>query len=156
MSTGTRGGVSEVCDEEMEEYVEMEEDSTSNVTMLATIGTFIVGTTDGTVAETSHEREVPTYCCERVCGLIESTHSGLWVGLSRTRQKCCVVFLQEIRLQTDQGSRCPTKSLSHKILTPPVSLLYLHLHQLQAFLWTYTITSRPRRRAYKVRFFCFP
>ena len=55
MSTGTRGGSSEVCDEEMEEHVEMEEDSTSNVAMLVAIGTFIEGTTDGTVVEPSHD-----------------------------------------------------------------------------------------------------
>jgi hypothetical protein len=54
MSTGARGGASEVHDEEMEEHVEMEEDSTSNVAMLAASGTFIAGTTDGTFAEARH------------------------------------------------------------------------------------------------------
>ncbi len=40
MNTGTRGGPSDVGEEEMEDHVEMEEDSTSNVQILETHGTF--------------------------------------------------------------------------------------------------------------------
>jgi len=50
-TTGVRGGSSEVGEEEMEEHVEMEQDSTSNVAMLAARGTFIAGTADGTNTE---------------------------------------------------------------------------------------------------------
>ena len=49
MSTGARGGELEEGDEEMEDHVEMEEDSTSIVSMLAASGTFIADTADGTV-----------------------------------------------------------------------------------------------------------
>ena len=66
MSTGARGGELEEGDEEMEDHVEMEEDSTSNVPMLAASGTFIPGTADGTVTGARHSSEAPTCCCERV------------------------------------------------------------------------------------------
>ena len=46
-----RGGSSEAGDEEMEDQVEMEETSTSNVGMLPGRGTFMEGTTDGTVTQ---------------------------------------------------------------------------------------------------------
>jgi hypothetical protein len=121
MSTGTRGGVSEVCDEEMEEHTEMEEDSTSNVAMLEATGTFIVGTTDGTVAEARHDTKRQRTVVNVSADFLNRHISGLWVGLSRTRQKCCVVFLQEIRFQTDQGSRCPTKSLPQNPHSPRVA-----------------------------------
>ena len=65
----------------MEEEMEMEDDSNSTVAMISALGTFIPGTTDGTVTEARNSRSV-THCCERVRGLIESTNSGLWVGLS--------------------------------------------------------------------------
>ena len=55
MSTGARGGELEEGDEEMEDHVEMEEDSTSNVPMLAASGTLIAGTADGTVPEARHQ-----------------------------------------------------------------------------------------------------
>ena len=56
MSTGARGGDLGEGNEEMQDHVEMEEDSTSNVPMLAASGTFIAGTTDVTVkvTETRH------------------------------------------------------------------------------------------------------
>ncbi len=54
MNTGTQVGPSDVGEEEMEDHVEMEEDSTSNVQKLETHGTFIVDTTDGTVTETRY------------------------------------------------------------------------------------------------------
>jgi len=55
MSTaGARGGAYTEGEEDMEDHVEMEQDSTSNVTMLATDGTFIPGMADGTVTEVSH------------------------------------------------------------------------------------------------------
>ncbi len=38
----------------MQDHVEMEEDSTSNVPMLAASGTFITGTADGTITEARH------------------------------------------------------------------------------------------------------
>ena len=38
----------------MEDHVEMEQDSTSNVTMFVVRGTFIEGTADGTVTEGRH------------------------------------------------------------------------------------------------------
>jgi hypothetical protein len=41
MSTDTRGGASAEGEEEMEDHVEMEQDSRSNVAMLAARGTFI-------------------------------------------------------------------------------------------------------------------
>jgi hypothetical protein len=43
MSAGTQGGPSGVRGEEMEEEMEMEEDSSSTVTILVTHGTFIPG-----------------------------------------------------------------------------------------------------------------
>ena len=43
-----------MCDEDMEDHVEMEEDSTINVTMLTDTGTFITDTTDGKVTEGRH------------------------------------------------------------------------------------------------------
>jgi hypothetical protein len=55
MSTGARGGELEEDDEEIEDLVEMEEDSTSNVTMFAANGTFMEGTTDGTVTEARYQ-----------------------------------------------------------------------------------------------------
>ncbi len=45
------GGASTAGEEEMEDDKEMEDDSTSNVPMLAAGGTFIAGTADGTVTE---------------------------------------------------------------------------------------------------------
>jgi hypothetical protein len=38
----------------MEDHEEMEEDSTSNVPMLAAAGTFIAGTADSTVTQARH------------------------------------------------------------------------------------------------------
>ena len=55
MSTGARGGDLGEGNEEMQDHVEMEEDSTSNVPMLAASGTFIAGTADGTVTEARHQ-----------------------------------------------------------------------------------------------------
>ena len=50
MSTGgAQGGESGTGEKEMEDHEEMEEDSTSNVSMITTNGAFIVGTTDDTV-----------------------------------------------------------------------------------------------------------
>ena len=55
MSTaGARGGASVAGEGEMEDHAEMEEDSTSNVPMLAAGGTFIAGTADATVTEAKH------------------------------------------------------------------------------------------------------
>jgi hypothetical protein len=57
MSTaGARGGASAAGDEEMEDQVETEQDSTSHVAMLAGRGTFIAGTADGlgTVTQARH------------------------------------------------------------------------------------------------------
>ena len=51
MSTLAQGGASTAGDEEMEDHEEMEEDSTSNMQMLAAGGTFITGTSDGTVTQ---------------------------------------------------------------------------------------------------------
>ena len=52
MSTaGATGGASTAGEEEMEDDGVMEDDSNSNVPMLAAGGTFIAGTTDGTVSE---------------------------------------------------------------------------------------------------------
>ena len=51
MSTGAPGGAFTSGEEEMEDDTEMEDTSTSNVTMLTTDGTFIADTTDGTVTE---------------------------------------------------------------------------------------------------------
>ena len=52
MSTGgATGGASTAGEEELEDDAEMEDDSTSNVSMLATGGSFITGTADGTVSE---------------------------------------------------------------------------------------------------------
>ena len=45
------GGASTAGEEEMEDDAEMEDDSSSNVPMLAAGGTFIAGTADGTVTE---------------------------------------------------------------------------------------------------------
>ena len=53
MSTGARGG-DRTGEEEMEDHVEMEEESTSNVPMLAARGNFIAGTADGTVTQARH------------------------------------------------------------------------------------------------------
>ena len=55
MSTGARGGDLGEGNEEMQDHVEMEEDSTSNVPMLAASGTFIAGTADGTVTGARHQ-----------------------------------------------------------------------------------------------------
>ena len=49
--SGAQGGASGEREEEMQEHMEIEDASTSNVPMLATGGTFIAGTTDGTVTE---------------------------------------------------------------------------------------------------------
>ncbi len=38
----------------MEDHIEMEQDSTSNVSMFVVRGTFMTDTTDGTVTETRH------------------------------------------------------------------------------------------------------
>jgi hypothetical protein len=46
MRTGAPGGASTEGQEEMEDHAEMEEDSTSNVSMLAADGTFIAGQTE--------------------------------------------------------------------------------------------------------------
>ncbi len=46
------GGASTAGEEEMEDDAEMEDDSTSNVPMLAAGGTFIAGTADGTSRNT--------------------------------------------------------------------------------------------------------
>ncbi len=54
MSTVHRGGASTAGEEEMGDHGEMEEDSTSNVSMLAGGGTFIPDTTDATVTEVRH------------------------------------------------------------------------------------------------------
>jgi hypothetical protein len=54
MRTGAPGGASTEGQEEMEDPAEMEEDSTSNVSMLAADGAFIAGTADGTVTEARH------------------------------------------------------------------------------------------------------
>ena len=54
MSTDARGGASAEGEEEMEDHVEMEQDSRSNVAMLAARGTFIVGTAAVTVTEARH------------------------------------------------------------------------------------------------------
>ncbi len=55
MSTaGARGGASVAGEEQLEDHVEMQEDSTSNVAMLAARGTLIAGTADGTVTEARH------------------------------------------------------------------------------------------------------
>ncbi len=51
MSTGAPGGASTAGEDDMEDDAEMEDDSTSNVPMLAAGGTFIAGTADGTVTE---------------------------------------------------------------------------------------------------------
>ena len=52
MSTaGATGGASTAGEEEIEDDAEMEDDSTSKVSMLPAGGTFIAGTTDGTVSE---------------------------------------------------------------------------------------------------------
>jgi len=57
MSTGAPGGASTTGEEEMEDDGEMEDDSSSNVSMLVSDGTFIVGTTDGTVTEVRQSRK---------------------------------------------------------------------------------------------------
>ena len=54
MSTGDPGGSSTEGEEQMEDHGDMEDYSTSNVSMLAAVGTFIVVTADGTVTETRH------------------------------------------------------------------------------------------------------
>ena len=54
MNTDARGGASAVGEEEMEDHVEMEQDSRSNVAMLAARGTFIAGTAAVTVTEARH------------------------------------------------------------------------------------------------------
>ena len=51
MSAGSSGGASGAREEEMEEEMEIEEGSSRTVAMPATRGTFIEGTTDGTVTE---------------------------------------------------------------------------------------------------------
>ena len=47
--SGAQGGASGEREEEMQEHMEIEDVSTSNVRMLATGGNFITGTADGTV-----------------------------------------------------------------------------------------------------------
>ena len=55
MSTaGATGGASTAGEEEMEDDAEMDDDSRSNVPMLAAGGTFIAGTADGTVTDARH------------------------------------------------------------------------------------------------------
>jgi hypothetical protein len=55
MSTvGARGGASAAGEEQLENHVEMQQDSTSNVEMIAARGTFIAGTADGTLTEARH------------------------------------------------------------------------------------------------------
>jgi hypothetical protein len=61
-TTGVRGGASEAGEEEMEDHVEMEQDSTSNVVMFVAGGTFIPGTVDNTVTETPCKESLPTSC----------------------------------------------------------------------------------------------
>ena len=46
-------------EEEMEDHEEMEEDSSSNVSMLASRGTFIPDTKDGTVSRRLQELGIP-------------------------------------------------------------------------------------------------
>jgi hypothetical protein len=51
MSTlGTQGGESTVGEEEMQDHIEMEEDSSSNVSILEPHGTFMVDIQDGMVS----------------------------------------------------------------------------------------------------------
>jgi len=59
MSTGDPGGASTAGEDEMEDDTEMEDDSTSNVPMLESGGTFIAGTADGTVTEARHSSKRP-------------------------------------------------------------------------------------------------
>jgi hypothetical protein len=82
MSPGGRGGAYAAGEEEMEDHVEMEEDSTGTVPMLPARGTFIGGTADGTVTEARYSTKRYHAAEKHVRGLIQSTHSGLWVGLS--------------------------------------------------------------------------
>ena len=71
---------------DMEEHEEMEEESSSTVSMVSGQGTFITDPGEGTVREDKGFRETSTSCCDGVSVLIESSHSGLWVGLSQTVQ----------------------------------------------------------------------
>jgi len=57
MSTGAPGGASTTGEDEIEDDTEMEDDSTSNVPILAADGTFIAGTADGTVTEARQSRK---------------------------------------------------------------------------------------------------
>ena len=82
MSTGARGGDLGEGNEEMQDHVEMEEDSTGTVPMIPARGTFIGGTADGTVTEARYSTKRYRAAEKHVRGLIQSTHSGLWVGLS--------------------------------------------------------------------------
>ena len=83
MRTGAPGGASTEGQEEMEDHAEMEEDSTSNVSMLAVVGTFIVGTADATVTQARYSTKRYRAAENMSEDLLnESTHSGLWVGLS--------------------------------------------------------------------------
>jgi hypothetical protein len=55
MSTaGARGGASAAGEKQLEDHVEMQQDSTSKVSMLAARGTFIASTADGTNTEARH------------------------------------------------------------------------------------------------------
>jgi hypothetical protein len=54
ITVGARGGASAAGEEQLEDHVEMQQDSTSNVEMLAARGTFIAGTADGTLTEARH------------------------------------------------------------------------------------------------------
>ena len=57
-----QGGASAADDEEMEDHEEMEEDSNTNMQMLAARGTLIAGMADGTVTQTRDSAKH----CERV------------------------------------------------------------------------------------------
>ena len=154
MSTDARGGASAEGEEEMEDHVEMEQDSRSNVAMLAARGTFIVGTAAVTVTEARHStkrhradenvsedclhRRIQDYglvCPERAKNLVwcffqkfgSKTLKGAEDNLKLAQQALCTICL------TDKARRAYCTVKLGKDNSPSSMMDHLRIHHRDEF-----------------------
>jgi hypothetical protein len=102
MSPGGRGGVYAAGEEEIQDHVEIEEDSTGTVPILPARGTFIGVTADGTVTEARYSTN-RYRAAENMSEDLLNRHIQDYGLVSP--EKSCTVLLQEIRIQAAQSSR---------------------------------------------------